>query len=136
MEDDMARYRIESKAGMVMGIYAGRDESAALAAMHRDGGGAGDAGGTAEDWIIRAVCSGPSCSRPVVAHGLCASHYRQQKLRGEKAPLSPLGPPVGERGEGVRVDVRVATATMKQLRSEGRPATIARRVLDGWAAKR
>jgi len=80
------------------------------------------------------TCTGPSCSRPAVAHSLCASHYRQRRLRGDGADLSPLRPPVGQRGEGERLTVTVAPATASRLRSEGRPASVARRVLDGWAA--
>ncbi len=35
------------------------------------------------------TCTGPACSRPARAAGLCASHYRQ-RLRGR--PLVPLRP--------------------------------------------
>ena len=48
-------YRIESRSGEVYGEYLGMAPAEALAAMHADGGGAGDAGGSTADWVIREV---------------------------------------------------------------------------------
>jgi hypothetical protein len=87
---------------------------------------------TCEERADDVLCSGPSCSRPVVAHGLCASHYAQHR-RGR--PLSPLGPRVGERGEGERLTIRVSPPTLKRLRQEGPPATVARRWLEERAKR-
>jgi len=57
----MAKYSIESKSGIVWGTYEGASEEEALAAMLEEAGdaeysdGSGNAGGTADDWIIKAV---------------------------------------------------------------------------------
>lgn len=79
-----------------------------------------------------ATCSGPECSRPAVAGGLCPSHHAWSR-RNPGAPLRPLAPPVGQRGEGERISIRVNLSTLERLRSEGPPATVARRVLERWA---
>ena len=45
------------------------------------------------------TCYGPKCARPVTAHGLCATHYYQQR-RGME--LTIIGPP-GKRATILRV---------------------------------
>ena len=40
-------------------------------------------------------CSGPDCTRPAVAKGLCRGHWEQQRRRS--GPLTPLKPPKGGR---------------------------------------
>ena len=40
----------------------------------------------------RAVCSEPDCGRPVLAKGLCRSHYYRARYRAQKAgTLAPRG---------------------------------------------
>lgn len=53
------KYQIESKAGVIFGIYEGADKKEAFLAMLRDSGDEGDYGaphvGTEDDWIITEV---------------------------------------------------------------------------------
>lgn len=51
----MSKYQIESKAGVIFGVYEGETEEAAFAAMVADGGGDEETAGTAKDWIITEV---------------------------------------------------------------------------------
>src|SRR4051812_13100645 len=46
------------------------------------GGGRGRRGRSSGD---RAVCSEPGCGRPVLAKGLCRSHYYRARYRAQKA---------------------------------------------------
>ncbi len=74
-------------------------------------------------------CAGPACRRGAVAAGLCASHYQQQR-RGQ--PLAALGLPAGERGARPRLTVRVEIETLRRLRAQGQPSTVAAAVLARW----
>jgi hypothetical protein len=53
----MARFQIESKAGVVYGVYEGDTSEQAFAAMCADAGDetGSEAAGSAADWIIRPV---------------------------------------------------------------------------------
>jgi hypothetical protein len=72
------------------------------------------------------ACSGPSCDREPVAHGLCPSHYRQQ-LRGR--PLAPLraGP------ARVHVSMRVSPRAAKRISRDYAGAVAA---VEAWAEDR
>lgn len=48
-------WKIESKAGVVYGVYEGETAEAAFAAMIADGGESDGAEGAAADWIITEV---------------------------------------------------------------------------------
>ena len=39
------------------------------------------------------TCSGPVCSREVVARGLCAGHYKQMKRHGKLTPIEEFTTP-------------------------------------------
>ena len=72
------------------------------------------------------ACTGPECSRDVVARSLCASHLRQIQ-RGK--PLTPL------RGQGPaldRVSLRVSPECRERVLTK--PAA-ARLVLEIWARR-
>ena|SRR5438270_8669718 len=65
------------------------------------GGGRGRRGRTGD----RAVCSEPGCGRPVLAKGLCRSHYYRARYRAQKAgTLQPRrrGQKAGGRRRGRR----------------------------------
>jgi hypothetical protein len=97
-----------------------------------------------------ATCLGPAtdkrgravqCSRPPVADGLCASHYRQARRleqRGEPVVLRSLG----ERGRPkVLVQARVTQACAAVLADEARQrprstvSEVAREALESWARR-
>src|SRR2546421_8286742 len=49
------------------------------------GAGGGGRGRRARGGGDRAVCSEPGCGRPVLAKGLCRSHYYRARYRAQKA---------------------------------------------------
>ena len=54
--------------------------------------GAGIAGRGRKPLGARAVCSEPGCGKPVLAKGLCRSHYYRARYRAQKAgTLVPRG---------------------------------------------
>jgi hypothetical protein len=55
-----------------------------LGASTSTGGGGGGRGRRARTGD-RAVCSEPGCGRPVLAKGLCRSHYYRARYRAQKA---------------------------------------------------
>ena len=55
-----------------------------------------------------ATCRGPACDRPAVLHGLCRSHYQQER---RARPLRPLRGPSTE--EGAQITFR-CTAELKR----------------------
>lgn len=64
----MTRYTIESRAGVLYGVYEGDTPEAAFAAMVADGGGhVGDEHvGTAADWLIRECEPGSDERAPIL----------------------------------------------------------------------
>jgi len=74
-------------------------------------------------------CSVPGCGREAKAKTYCASHYRQHQ-RG--ATLRPLGPPVGKRPAGVRVNLRVTPGAARRVASDRLGA---RAALESWAKR-
>ena len=48
----MAKYQIESKAGLIFGVYEGETHEEAFAHMVEDAGTSGGAEGSPNDWII------------------------------------------------------------------------------------
>jgi hypothetical protein len=74
-----------------------------------------------------ATCTGPKCSRPAVANGLCDSHNRQ-RLRGrELTALRERGHPL------VHFATRISQETLEALGD--RPGEKAREILTGWARR-
>ena len=82
------------------------------------------------EWVAtrahtKMTCTGPECSRPTVARGLCASHYRQQQRGREITPLRS-GP------SRVAVTVRVSEPAAAAVR---RDRAGARTALEIWARR-
>jgi hypothetical protein len=51
----MSKWKIESKAGVIFGVYEGETAEDAFAAMVEEGGSSDGAEGEASDWIITEV---------------------------------------------------------------------------------
>src|SRR3954468_10094955 len=62
----------------------------------------------------RAICSEPGCGRPVLAKGLCRSHYYRARYRAQKAgtlqPRRRGRKPGGGRGRGRRKATEASSA--------------------------
>src|SRR3954471_23948464 len=72
----------------------------------RLGAGTGGGRGRRARGGDRAICSEPGCGRPVLAKGLCRSHYYRARYRAQKAgtlqPRRRGRKPGGGRGRGRR----------------------------------
>ncbi len=77
------------------------------------------------------TCTGPKCSRPVVAFGLCGTHY-MQRVRGTAIR------PIRERGDPlVPLTIRVPKSVLTALAAAGQsPSVVARDVLERWESRR
>jgi hypothetical protein len=82
-----------------------------LGASSTGGGGRGRRARASGD---RAVCSEPGCGRPVLAKGLCRSHYYRARYRAQKAgtlqPRRRGRKPGGGRGRGRRKATEASSA--------------------------
>jgi hypothetical protein len=78
------------------------------------GGGGGGRGRRVRAGGDRAVCSEPGCGRPVLAKGLCRSHYYRARYRAQKAgtlqPRRRGRKPAGGRGRGRRKATEASSA--------------------------
>ena len=89
--------------------------------------------------LTNTTCSGPECSRVVVAFGLCHGHYAYGRRHPGK-PLLPLRLPtaqVAEKMVGIGAAVRPATARALHALAAKRGVSISellRTVLEAWPA--
>jgi hypothetical protein len=78
------------------------------------GGGGGGGRGRRARTGDRAICSEPGCGRPVLAKGLCRSHYYRARYRAQKAgtlqPRRRGRKPAGGRGRGRRKTAEASSA--------------------------
>lgn len=74
---------------------------------------------------MAATCSVAECGRAAVAHGLCASHYKQKQRGKEPTPLR-TGPAL------VRISLRVSATCRSRVLAD---AARARAALEAWAAR-
>lgn len=81
---------------------------------------------------IRPRCRGPECHNEALADGLCMAHYQQRR----RAPGRPLRPLRATAAAPHRISVRLSELAMRQLQAHGAPRSIARDVLERWAARR
>jgi hypothetical protein len=80
----------------------------------RLGAGTGGGRGRRARGGDRATCSEPGCGRPVLAKGLCRSHYYRARYRAQKAgTLQPRrrGRKAGGRGRGRRKTAEASGAS-------------------------
>src|SRR3954452_13321771 len=78
------------------------------------GGGGGRGSRARATGADRAVCGEPGCGRPVLAKGLCRSHYYRARYRAQKAgtlqPRRRGRKPGGGRGRGRRKATEASSA--------------------------
>jgi len=87
----------------------------------RLGGGAGGGRGRRARGGDRAICSERGCGRPVLAKGLCRSHYYRARYRAQKAgtlqPRRRGRKPSGGRGRGRRKAAETSSASSESTQT-------------------
>jgi hypothetical protein len=87
----------------------------------RLGAGTGGGRGRRARGGDRAVCSEPGCGRPVLAKGLCRSHYYRARYRAQKAgtlqPRRRGRKAAGGRGRGRRKSAESSSAASESTQA-------------------